>query len=54
LDQIPGIGPSRKKELLKKFRSLNGVKIAPISEMIKIPGITQALAETIHETLAEK
>jgi len=54
LDQIPGIGPSRKKELLKKFRSLNGVKIAPISEMIRIPGITQALAETIHETLAEK
>jgi len=53
LDQIPGIGPTRKKELLKKFGSLDGVKNAPISEMTKIPGITQQLAEIIHETLTK-
>jgi len=53
LDQIPGIGPIRKKELLKKFGSLNGVKIAPISEITKISGITQELAEKIHETLTK-
>ena len=53
LDQIPGIGPIRKKELLKKFGSLNGVKIAPISEITKISGITQELAEIIHETLTK-
>ena len=53
LDQIPGIGPSRKKELLKIFGSLNGVKNAPISEMTKISGITQELAVKIHETLTK-
>ena len=53
LDQIPGIGPSRKKELLKTFGSLNGVKNAPISEMTKISGITQELAVKIQEALTK-
>jgi len=51
LDQIPGIGPSRKKELLKKFGSLGGVKKAPISEMTEISGITHELALKIHKAL---
>ena len=51
LDQIPGIGPSRKKELLKKFGSLGGVKKASISEMTEISGITHELALKIHKAL---
>jgi len=54
LDQIPGIGPSRKKELLKKFGSLSGVKNASISEMIEISGITQDLAAKIHAALKDR
>ena len=53
LDQIPGIGPTRKKDLLKKFGSLAGVKNAPISEMTEISGITQELALKIHDTLTK-
>jgi len=53
LDQIPGIGPIRKKELLKKFGSLDGVKSAPISEITKISGITQELAVKISEKLSK-
>ena len=53
LDQIPGIGPTRKKVLLKKFGSLAGVKNAPISEMTEISGITQELALKIHDTLTK-
>ncbi len=52
LDQIPGIGPSRKKELLKKFGSLESVKNAPISAITEISGITQELAVKIHEALS--
>jgi len=51
LDQIPGIGPTRKKELLKKFGSLNGVKNASISEITTISGITHELAVKISEKL---
>jgi excinuclease ABC subunit C len=51
LDQIPGIGPARKKELLKTFGSLDGVRKASLEDMSKVPGITSALAETILHAL---
>jgi excinuclease ABC subunit C len=52
LDQIPGIGSARKKELLKTFGSLDGVRKASVEDLAKVPGITTALAETIHHTLS--
>jgi excinuclease ABC subunit C len=51
LDQIPGIGPARKKELLKTFGSLDGVRKASMDDLSKLPGITPALAESIIKTL---
>jgi excinuclease ABC subunit C len=51
LDQIPGIGPARKKELLKTFGSLDGVRKASLEDMSKVSGITSALAETILHAL---
>jgi excinuclease ABC subunit C len=52
LDQIPGIGPSRKKKLLIKFGSLDGVRKASISELVELSGITQDLAKSIHNVLS--
>lgn len=54
LDQIPGIGPSRKKELLKKFGSLDGVRKASISELTELSGISQDLAKSVHNALSGK
>jgi excinuclease ABC subunit C len=51
LDQIPGIGPARKKALLKKFGSLEGVKNASREQLAEIPGITEKLAEDVLENL---
>lgn len=51
LDQIPGIGPSRKKALLKRFGSLEGVRKANPQELQEIPGITEELANSILEFL---
>jgi len=51
LDQIPGIGPSRKKELLHVFGSIEGIKKASVPEIAKISGITSDLAAIIHSTL---
>ena len=36
LDQIPGIGPKRKQELLKQFKSLTGIKAASLPELERI------------------
>jgi excinuclease ABC subunit C len=51
LDQIPGIGPSRKQELLKKFGSLEGVRKASPEELSEVSGVTSELAKTILQTL---
>jgi excinuclease ABC subunit C len=51
LDSIPGIGPKRKKALIKKFGSVRGVKEASIDELSRVPGITGKLAEKIKEYL---
>jgi excinuclease ABC subunit C len=49
LDNIPGIGPKRKKAMLKKFGSVQGIKDAPLDELSKVPGMTSKLAEQVKE-----
>jgi excinuclease ABC subunit C len=49
LDSVPGIGPKRKKALIKKFGSVRGIKEASIDELSRVPGITDKLAEKIKE-----
>ncbi len=51
LDQIPGIGPSKRNALLKEFGSLEGVKAANIEQLSEVSGISRDLAETIVENL---
>jgi len=51
LDSIPGIGPKRKKALLKKFGSVRGIKDASIEELTAVKGVTVKLAEKMKEYL---
>jgi len=51
LDQVPGIGPSKRNELLKRFGSLEGVRAANIEQLTEVSGISRKLAETIVENL---
>jgi excinuclease ABC subunit C len=51
LDQIPGIGPARKKALLKKFGSLDGVRKASAEELAQVSGINADLAERLLQAL---
>jgi excinuclease ABC subunit C len=54
LDDIPGIGPTRKRELLRAFGSVKFIKRAHISDLTAVPGISQQMAETIHNYFHEK
>ena len=47
LDAIPGIGPSRRKALLRHFGSVKRVRAASREELAQVPGITPTLADTI-------
>ena len=48
LDEIPGVGPGRKKTLLAHFGSAKAVARAGLADLKSAPGISAALAETIH------
>lgn len=51
LDEIKGIGETKKKELLKHFGSINKIREANIEEIAKIKGINLELAKTIKNKL---
>jgi len=51
LDSIPGIGPARRKSLLKHFGSVDKIREASVVELTAVPGITRVLAENIKANL---
>jgi len=48
LDEIPGIGPTRRKRLLKQIGSLKKISEAGVNELHRVEGIGLELAEQIH------
>jgi len=53
LDAVPGIGPRRRRALLRRFGSLKRVGEASVDEIAGVPGITLTLAAEIKERLAK-
>jgi excinuclease ABC subunit C len=51
LEDIPGLGPRKRRELLRQFGGLQGVKGASVDDLLKVRGIGPALAETIYNEL---
>lgn len=51
LDDVPGIGPVRKKALLKHFGSVRKMREATVEELAAAPGMTRAAAEKLKEVL---
>ena len=49
LDSVPGVGPRRKRALLRKFGSLKAVREAAVDDIASTPGYTRALAERVKE-----
>jgi excinuclease ABC subunit C len=51
LEEIPGIGPKRKKALLKAFGGLDGLRKASVEELAAVPGMTRKAAEELKTLL---
>jgi excinuclease ABC subunit C len=51
LDSVPGVGPTRRKVLLKRFGSLEALREASVEEIAAVPGIPLDVAESIKANL---
>jgi excinuclease ABC subunit C len=49
LDEVPGIGPGRKRALLMHFGTARAVKGAALEDLEKVPGISRATAQGIYD-----
>ncbi len=51
IDLVPGIGPKRKRMLIRTFGSVRGVKEASLEELASVSGMTPTLAQKVKEFL---
>ena len=49
IDSVNGIGPKRKRMLMRKFGSLSGIKQASVDEIAAVPGMTRSLALLVKQ-----
>lgn len=49
LDDVPGIGPARKKALLMHFGTARAVRGASLEDLQKAPGVSAAVAQAVHD-----
>ena len=49
LDEIPGIGPARKRALLLHFGTAGKVRAASLEDLQRAPGVSTAMAQTIYD-----
>jgi excinuclease ABC subunit C len=49
LDQVPGIGPARKKALLMHFGTAKAVRNASLDDLCRAPGVSKAMAQVVYD-----
>jgi excinuclease ABC subunit C len=53
LDDIPGLGPARRKALLARFGSVKRIRRASVAELASVPGFGTSLAERVLAALLD-
>lgn len=54
LDDIPGVGPARRKALMRHFRSIEEIKAATVEELAALPELNRRAAEEIYDFFRQK
>ncbi len=53
LDDVPGVGPKRRKLLIKHFGSVKKLREATVDEIAQVPGIPRDVAEDVHAVVTQ-
>jgi excinuclease ABC subunit C len=53
LDDVRGVGPARKRALIRVFGSVKGIRQASVDELAAVPGMTRKTAESLKQSLGE-
>ena len=53
LEEVPGIGPRRRRALLERFGSIEGIRRATVEELAAAPGMTPRVAAQVLEYLGQ-
>ena len=51
IDNVTGIGPKRKRMLMRRFGTLKGIKEAAVDDIASVPGMTRSLAIRLKQTI---
>jgi excinuclease ABC subunit C len=51
LDAVPGIGPGRRRSLLRRFGSLSALREASLDDLRAVPGLPRTVADAVHAAL---
>ena len=51
IDMVTGIGPKRKRMLMRRFGTLQGIKDASVDDIASVPGLTSSLALLLKQTI---
>ena len=51
IDNVTGIGPKRKRMLMRRFGTLKGIREAAVDELASVPGMTRSLAIRLKQTI---
>ena len=54
IEEIPGVGPRRRRMLLRTFGSIEGIRRASVDELAAVPTMTRAMAEKIRDFLNDE
>ena len=54
LDDIPGVGPARRKALMRHFKSIEEIKAATVEELASLPELNKRAAEGIYQFFRDK
>jgi excinuclease ABC subunit C len=51
LDGVPGVGPERRKAMLRRFGSVAAIRRASVEDLMEVPGVSRTIATAVHDHL---